>query len=184
MKHLISLSIIAIAALLFWGSQAWENKKAIINLEASDPHYIDVFINDFTITTMSKNGTPDFILKAKRFEHYNDNDYAIISEPQIKLIQKDQQWRITAQAGEIDDENQQILLHGNVILQQQGKPQPVRLETEQLVINTDKQIAKSTQAVRIIQQEFDLKSIGMILNNATGKIELLNSVEGRYVQTP
>ena len=183
MKRLFSLSIIIIAALIFWGSQTWENKKAITQLQDSDPHYIDVFIQDFTLTTMTDDGQPTYILKAKRLEHYNDNNYAILNEPVIELKQGDQHWLITARIGEIDDDNQIIMLRGSVVLQQQNKPQPIRLETEQLEIDTRQQIVKSTQTVSIIQQEFNLQSEGMILNNATGQLELLNSVTGRYVQT-
>ena len=182
MKRLFSLTIIAIAALIFWGSQTWENKKAISNLEFSDPHYLDVFINDFSITAMSENGKPDYILKAKRLEHYNDNDFATISEPVIALTQNEQQWSISALSGEIDDSHQRIILRNKVIVQQLGKAEPIRLETEQLEIRPDEQITKSSQTVRIIQRGFNLQSEGMILNNATGEIELLGNVEGQYVQ--
>lgn len=180
MKRLLYLSIIA--ALIFLGSQTWENKKAITNLESSDPHYIDIFIRDFTITTMNDNGEPAYILKAKRLEHYNDSDYAVIDEPDIQLIQGDHRWVISANAGEIDDANQRITLRGQVVLLQQDKQLPIRLETEQLEINTRQQIAISTQTVSITQQGFNLQSKGMILNNATGQLELLDSVKGSYVQ--
>ena len=181
MKRLFFLSLIA--ALIFWGSQTWENKKASIELESSDPHYVDVFINDFTITTMNENGQPAYILKAKRLEHYNDSEYAVIDEPLIELTQGEHHWLISANTGEIDDANQHIMLRGEVVLQQQGKQQPIRLETEQLEIDIHQQIAKSTQTVSIIQQAFNLQSEGMILNNASGQLELLNSVRGGYVPT-
>ena len=182
MKRLLFLSIIA--ALVFWGSQTWENKTAIKNLEYSDPHYIDVFIHDFTITAMGDNGKPAYTLKAKRLEHYNDNNYAVIKEPVIQLKQGVQHWMINAKMGEIDDDNQIIVLRGSVVLQQLDKPQPLRLETEHLEIDARQQIVKSMQTVSIIQQEFNLQSEGMILNNTTGQLELLNSVSGHYVQTP
>jgi len=181
-KRLFSLSIIIVAALLFWGSQTWETKKVITDLQNSDPHYIDVFIQDFTLTAMSEDGNPSYILKAERLEHYNDNNYAIVSKPDIELKQGEQHWLITADSGEIDDEKQSIMLRGNVVLQQQGKPQPIQLKTEQLEIDTRQQTAKSMQTVSIIQQKFNLQSKGMILNNASGQLELLNSVKGRYVQ--
>ena len=183
MKRLVSISIIIIAALIFWGSQTWENKKAISNMASSDPHYIDIFIRDFTITAMDDDGKPSYTLKAKLLEHYNDSNYAIIDKPDIHLIQGDHRWMISANTGEIDDKNERIILRGEVVLLQQDKKQPIRLETERLEIDTRQQIAKSTLAVSIIQQGFNLQSRGMILNNATGQIELLNSVKGNYVQT-
>ncbi|MDH5387099.1 MAG: LPS export ABC transporter periplasmic protein LptC [Gammaproteobacteria bacterium] len=181
MKRLVFLSLIA--ALIFWGSQTWESKKAISNLEISEPHYIDVFIRDFTITAMDENGKPAYTLKAELLEHYNDSEYAVIDKPVIQLSQGEHHWLISANSGEIDDDNQNIILRGSVVLQQKDKPQPIRLETEQLEIDTRQQIAKSMRTVSIIQQQFHLQSKGMILNNATGKLELLNNVEGSYVQT-
>ena len=180
MKRLFFFSIIA--ALVFWASQSWENKKAITHLQSSDPHYIDVFIQDFTLTAMTAEGKPAYVLKAKRFEHYNDSDYATIMEPIIELKQGEQHWLINAKSGEINDDRQSIILRGSVVLQQQGETQPIRLETEQLEIDNHQQIVKSMQTVSIIQQEFNLQSEGMILNNATGQLELLNRVTGRYVQ--
>ena len=180
MKRLFFLSLIA--ALIFLGSQNWESKKAISNLESSNPHYVDVFIRDFTITAMDDEGKPAYILKAKLLEHYNDSEYAVIDKPLIQLTQGEHHWLISANSGEIDDANQRILLRGEVVLQQQDKSQPIRLETGQLEIDTRQQIAKSMQSVSIIQQQFHLQSKGMILNNATGKLELLNSVKGSYVQ--
>ncbi|MCW8830712.1 MAG: LPS export ABC transporter periplasmic protein LptC, partial [Gammaproteobacteria bacterium] len=119
---------------------------------------------------------------AKLLEHYNDNDFASLSDPVLELKQGDQHWLISAETGEIDDDNQRIMLRNRVVLQQQDTAQPIRLETEQLEIDTHQQIAKSTQTVSIIQQEFNLQSEGMILDNASGQLELLNNVEGRYVQ--
>ena len=184
MKRLFSFTIIIIAALIFWGSQIWEKKKDISSLASSDPHYVDIFIRDFTITTMNDDGKPAYILKAKLLEHYNDSNYAIIDKPDIQLTEGNHRWRITANNGEIDDTNQRITLRGEVVLLQQDEQQPLQLETEKLEIDIRQQTAKSTQTVRIIQQGFNLQSEGMILNNATGKIELLNNVKGSHAQTP
>jgi len=181
-KRLVSLTIIIIAALIFWGSKIWETKQVISTLEGSDPHYVNVFIRDFTITAMDKTGQPSYVLKARQLEHYNDTEYAVIDEPVIQLTQGGHHWMISAKVGEIDDVNQRIMLRGGVVLQQQEKQQPIRLETEQLEIDVLQEIAKSTQPVTIIQQRFNLQSEGMILNNASGQLELLNSVEGNYAQ--
>ena len=103
MKRLFFLSLIA--ALIFLGSQTWESEKAIDNLESSDPHYVDVFIRDFTITAMDVDGKPAYTLKAKLLEHYNDSEYTIIDKPDIQLIQGDHRWMISANTGEINDMN-------------------------------------------------------------------------------
>lgn len=182
MKRLFSLSIIIIAALLFWGSQTWEKKTAIKNLASIDPHYIDMFINDFRFTALNKKGEPSYTLRARRLEHYNDSDFAVINEPVIEIEQNNQHWLISAKTGEIDDDRQKIILRNDVVLQQQDTQHPIRLETRQMEIDTHKQTAKSSDTVHIFQRDFNLKSKGMILNNATGELELLKHVEGSYEQ--
>jgi LPS export ABC transporter protein LptC len=68
-------------------------------------------------------------------------------------------------------------------MQQQEIDFPVHVKTSQLEIDTARQIARSSQIVNIIHKELNLQSEGMILNNATGELELLASVKGSYVQT-
>lgn len=179
MKRLFSLSIIVIAALIFWGSQTWESTVTIDALE-DDPHYITVFIHDFTITTMNHDGQPSYTLKARRLEHYNDDKHSVIDEPVLEMLQNDHRWTVVARSGEIADDNQYITLRDEVVIEQHGKANPIRLETTLLEIDTIRQVATSDRPVTITQRDFQLKSDGLILNNITGQLEFLSNVEGNY----
>ncbi|MDA3868467.1 MAG: LPS export ABC transporter periplasmic protein LptC [Gammaproteobacteria bacterium] len=182
MKRLFSLSLIIIAALIFWGSQTWERSVSIDTMKDSDPHYIDVFIRDFTITIMNEEGRPGHTLKARLLEHYNDDDFAIMNKPVLELLQNEHRWTIVAQRGEIADNNQHISLRDEVIIEQRDVPEPIRLETAQLDIDLRRQIATSCRPVNITQRDFQVKSQGLILDNISGQLEFLNHVEGRYEQ--
>ena len=139
-------------------------------------------MRDFTLTAMNKNGEPSYTLQASYFEHYNDGSNSLIEKPIIHLLQAKNSWIITAKTGELDNDNNLIILHNDVVMQQQRTDFPVQLETSQLEINTTNQIARSDQQVNIIQRELKLESEGMVLNNSTGELELLTSVKGNYVQ--
>ena len=113
-------------------------------------------------------------------EHYNDSELSILSNPVIELLEQNNRWSIHAQHGEINDSKNLITLTDDVVMLQMGVKLPVELHTEHLEINTRKQIARSHQQVFIRHNQLELKSKGMVLNNRTGKLELLASVEGQY----
>lgn len=182
MKRLFSLSLIIIAALIFWGSQTWERSVSIDAMEDSDPHYVDLFIRDFTIIIMSDEGRPGYTLKARQLEHYNDDEFSVMAEPVLELLQNEHRWTIVAKTGEIADDNQLISLRDEVVIEQRDAPEPIRLETAQLDIDLRRQIATSSRPVSIIQRNFRVKSQGLILDNISGQLELLNNVEGSYDQ--
>ncbi len=180
MKRLFSLTLIIIAALIFWGSQTWERSISIDAIDDSDPHYINVFIRNFTLTIMNDEGQPGYSLKARLLEHYNDNEFAIMDAPMLELLQNEHRWTIVAKSGEIADDNQHISLRDEVVIEQQDVPEPIRLETAQLDIDLLRQIATSSRQVSITQQGLQVKSQGLILDNINGQLEFLNNVEGSY----
>lgn len=182
MKHLLKLSIFALIAVAFWGLQSYEKKIDISITDEANPHFVDLFIHDFTLTSMDENGKPGYTLRANYFEHYNDSDRSLLDQPIIHILQANNRWVISAKTGEIDDDHKLITLHNDVIMQQQETDDPIVVETSQLEINTDEQIASSDQIVNIFHKKLKLQSKGMILDNSSGSLELLASVKGNYVQ--
>lgn len=180
MKRLLTLSIFVIIALAFWGLQNFDGDKDKAVNDHDNPRFVDLFIRDFTLTAMNENGKPGYTLQASYFEHFNDGSNPQIEKPVLHLLQANSNWIITAKTGEIDNDNHLIILHDDVVMQQQQTEFPVQVETSQLKINTRNQIARSDQAVNIIQRELKLKAKGLILNNSTGELELLASVKGKY----
>jgi len=177
-KPFVTLFIITVTALLFWWNQTDNN--IIASSQLTEPHYVDTFIRDFTLTAMDEKGVPGFTLKASYMEHYHDDDNSLITRPVFHLLQADAEWIITADHGEINASHNWIKLQGNVVLQQKNAADPFQLKTELLTVDTNKQIAKSNQAVQILRGQLHLKSRGMILNNKTGQLELLAKVKGVY----
>lgn len=180
MKHLLTLSIISLIALAFWGLQDYENKKTENITNEADPHFVDIFMRDFTLTAMDENGNPGYTLQANYFEHYKDSTRSLLDKPVIHLLQANNRWIIRANNGEIDDDHKLIILHDDVTMQQQQTEFPIHVETNHLEIDTENQIARSDQTVNIIHQKLRLQSKGMLLNNTSGELELLASVKGTY----
>jgi LPS export ABC transporter protein LptC len=147
-----------------------------------DSHFVDLFMRNFTLTAMNEDGKPGYTLQASYFEHYNDGSPSRLEKPVIQLLQDKNNWVITARSGQFDKDNNLIILHDDVVMQQQQVDVPVQAETSQLEINTSSQVARTDHQVNITQGKLELESRGMILNNSTGEFELLASVRGNYVQ--
>lgn len=182
MKRLFTLSIFAFIALAFWGLQSYEKKKDVAITEGADPHFVDLFMRNFTLTAMDENGKPAYTLQASYFEHYNDSSSSTMEQPVMHLLKENNRWVISAKTGEINDEQSLIVLHDDVVMQQQETEFPVQVETSLLEIDTTKQIARSDRAVNIIHKELNMRSNGMVLDNAAGELELLANVKGSYVR--
>lgn len=181
MKHIFTLSLVTVIALAFWGMQAYEKTRDAKVDEEIEPHFIDLYMNAFSLTAMDAEGVPGYTLQASRLEHYNDTSSSFIANPVIHLLKTDKLWVIRAQSGEINEQQNRIVLRNNVVMTQQDIDNPIQLNTSLLEIDTTRQIARTDQTVTIVQQAFKLQSNGMILDNTTGKLELLASVEGSYV---
>jgi LPS export ABC transporter protein LptC len=179
----ITLFAVSLIALAFWGMRSYETEQAITASDKTSPHFVDLYMRDFTMTTMNEKGVPGYTLQARYFEHYNDSENAHLVKPVISLLQADNNWVISAEKGEINDDHSMLTLYENVVMTQQEAEFPIQIETSQLVIDTSGQIAKTDQPVQITQQRFNLQSQGMILDNISGSFELLANVKSTYVQS-
>jgi LPS export ABC transporter protein LptC len=150
--------------------------------EETEPHFVDAYIKDFTMVSMNETGQPLYTLTADLMEHYNDSGESEISEPIFSINRDDNAWVISARNGVIDGENIWVTLHDDVVMLQKDAPTPLKLKTSKLRFNTKTQLADTDQKVDITQGASSIKSIGMKLNNVTGKLELLEDVKGIYVK--
>jgi LPS export ABC transporter protein LptC len=181
-KRRVTFVIIIVIALIIWGLQSYKEEQEIVASDKTNPHFVDVFMRNFTLTATDEKGAPDYTLQASYFEHFNDETNSLITEPVVHFLQDNNRWIITAKNGELDNDNHLIILHDNVVVLQQDTDAPIQITTSQLEINTEQKIATSNKKVNITHNELKLQSNGMILNNNTGELELLAKVKGHYVQ--
>lgn len=130
---------------------------------------------------MNENGSPNYILNGSYLQRYNDSDETEVQKPVFNLLQKNGQWKISADNAIINDKNETIQLNNNVIMQQQNIEPAITIRTQRLLINTKTQIAQTQTQVNITQGQSLLKAKGMIFNNLTSELELLSNVSGYYL---
>lgn len=180
MKRLISLAVFAVVATITWWSTTEyfdEEKQAPAQLK----QYVEIFMNEFEMTAMNEKGLPAYTLNGKHLERLNDSDDTEIEQPIVHMLEPDKQWRISADFALLNDKNSTIQLKDNVIMQQQNTEPTVTIRTQNMMIYTRTQIARTKAKVDVTQGKSQLTSNGMIYNNMTSELELTSSVNGYYL---
>jgi LPS export ABC transporter protein LptC len=178
-KQFTLWTLVVIAFIGIWGViQAPDEAPVVVK----EPHFVDMYVKDFTMISMNEDGHPYYTLEAILMEHFNDTGESEITEPVFNINKDDDAWVISANNGTIDDKNTWVTLRDNVVMLQKNSDNPLRLKTSKMRFNTKTQIANSNRPVDIKQGALSLKSNGMIFNNVTGELELLAGVNGTYVK--
>jgi LPS export ABC transporter protein LptC len=187
LKSLFTLLSLSLIALVIWWFRLVDDRPVNL-LTRVNPHFIDAYMRNFKLTAMNADGKPGYTLRAHKFNHYNDQDIATLQQPVIHLEHANSNWQLSAQDGEINDTQNKIVLYKNVVMQQlpgqagadHTAPPGVRLRTERLDIDTNKQLVTSDQLTRIDYKHISLSSHGIRLDNLKGKLDLLAEVTGVY----
>lgn len=180
MKTAFSIVISLILFTLVWWSITDLSDETAIQLETSKP-YAEIYMNDFEITAMNEDGTPGYILSGKYLQKVNESDDIEIEQPVFLMRQQENHWKVSADSAIVNDKKETILLTDNIIMQQQNIEPAVVIRTENLLINTKTQVARTKAHVDINNGISKIESDGMIYDNISSDLELSSNVNGYYV---
>lgn len=181
MNRSISLGIFLFVAIVAWWMITNKHGDKTQLQQPKSDRYVEIFMNEFKMTAMNEAGSPEYILNGKYLQRYNDSTESEIQQPVFHLLQKDKQWVISADSATINDDDETIQLNNNVVMQQKNSKPGVTIRTQNLLINTKTQIAKTRAMVDITQGGSHLNSTGMVFNNITSDLELSSKVNGYYL---
>lgn len=178
-KQFTLITLIIIALIGIWSVLEAPDEAPVV---IKNPHFVDAYARDFTMLSLNKDGHPYYRLTAKLMEHFNDSGESEITQPVFNIDKDDSAWMISANNGNIDNDNTWVTLSNDVVMLQKNSDAPLQLKTSKMRFNTKTQIAHSDKRVVITQGALSLKSNGMVFNNKTGDLELLAGVNGIYVK--
>ncbi|VAW62004.1 hypothetical protein MNBD_GAMMA08-2911 [hydrothermal vent metagenome] len=184
MRTYITLAIFIVIALgSFWFLQNL-NKQTVIDKKIDD-HFPDYFMDDFTITNLDKKGQPEYVLHAKKMQHYSDDDKAELIQPFLKFAQNGTFLTLNASRAIYLKQDNLIYLHDNVIIHRAASKTQTELfiYTDYLKINTLARIAETDRAAKIKTPDAELNTIGLILDSIQGTVILQSQVKGTYEAT-
>ena len=181
MKGLISFSLFIFIAIIVWWSITQDLSDNRQLQQTINKPYVDIFMNEFELTAMDENGAPSYILYGSHLQRFNNSDDAEIKQPVFHLLQKDAQWKITADSATLNNKNKTIRLNKNVFMQQQNIEPAVSIRTQTLLVHTNTQIAQTQALINFTKGQSQMESNGMIFNNITNELELLSNVNGVFL---
>ena len=152
MKRLISLIVFsAVAIIAWWSTTSYFSEEE--QKQAKSKQYIEVFMNEFQMTTMDEYGKPAYTIDGKRLERYNDSDTSRVERPVIHMLESGKQWKVSADFALLNDKRDTIQLTENVVMQQQNIEPAVTIRTQSILIHTKTQVAETDAQVAITQGE-------------------------------
>ncbi len=190
MKGIISLGVFTFLAIAAWWTITTYYNNDEQAQQTDEDRFVVAYMNDFEMTAMDTTGSPSYTLKGKHMEKYNNSNETKIEQPVFQLLQTGKQWKISADSAIVNNENETIQLHNNVVMQQQSastekvneKTQPeITIRAPNLLIHTRKQIAETQAMVTITHGSSQLSSNGMVFNNITNELELSSNVHGSII---
>lgn len=180
----IIIALVSLTGLAIWLQQgSVEESEAIDSSATKKKHSPDYFMEDFTITSMNKQGEPRSILKSSKMIHFPDDDSTELDKPFMTLISKTgKPWKIRADRGWVAANNELILLSGHVQIDRLSGPnnRPVKLNTTKLRIHPDLDFAETDQPVTMVSNKRRTTAIGMRAYVRDGKLQLLEDVHVSY----
>ena len=114
------LVLAVLAAATFWLEQASQGETSAPR--ARDRHDPDYWVDGVQLRGFDAKGAPRHELKARRLEHFPDNDTTLVFEPRLKYLE-DREMSVAARRAWVDKQGDHVLLEGDVeIVRPDDKP--------------------------------------------------------------
>ncbi len=151
--------------------------------DESKRHEPDYILDNFSATTLNKQGAPRFLLDAQRMQHYPDDDSTHLDQPHLySLYAENPPISISAETGEISRNGDEVFLRDQVriVRSASARQGEMVISTDYLHVVPDDDLADTDRAITMKDDHSVVDSVGMKLNYKTRKITLLADVKGRY----
>lgn len=173
--------LLTLAALTFWLNQKVQPLQTA--RDGSNRHDPDYVVENFTATRMGPDGTPRYILSAKKMLHYPDDDTTHLEEPRLlHTVPAKPPLRVSANEALLSSDGEHAYLMGNVkvIREPSGDRGEIEMATSYLHVIPDRNLAETDRPVTITDANTVIDAVGLELDNETHVIKLLSRVKGRY----
>lgn len=192
----LAVLLVAVLALAsFWILELMRRNDTDGNSRSSARSEPDYYVEKFSFIRLPNNGLANYHITGDKLSHHPLNDNFEIQQPRIHSFDANKvPLDIRAERALIEQknlqitpsrENDQIHLQGNV---QAERPETasskyMKLQSEYLLLLPNENKMKTDQAVSLITKSAEIHAIGMIADNTTQQIQLLNKVRASFGKT-
>jgi lipopolysaccharide export system protein LptC len=162
-----------LVGLTFWLNQLVQApaRKA----DGSTRHDPDLIVEEFNARKLGEDGRVLYTLVARKMVHYPDDDSAHLETVTLEAFEPRQPTlKVTADRGRLEQGGDRVLIEGNVVVLREGdgKIEPARLTTEQLLVLPDAGIARTSSAVTLESPSGRAVAAGLELDNRARTLRL------------
>ncbi len=178
-RLLIAVALVA-APLVWWGLITPEDSAPAT--DSAQVEQVDFFIRNAEITRWQDDGSIGQVLTTPLMQHYPERATMQLETPVTRVPGNEGgHYLLSADQGSLPDSQEQILLAGNVRLQDNpATGLPGLMTTDQLILYPPRDYAHTDHPVRMQRGADTTSAVGMDLFFDQQRIDLLSDVKGEY----
>ena len=175
---ILVLTLLTLAGLWLNRSQRTDEAAGLSDIDTQ----LDYALFDFELRVLDAQGQPSLRMRAPRLDSDARSGVGTVSSPVIEMQQPEAEWRIVARSATISADREHVWLSGDVEVERQPRETRVvsRLTTEQLGVDVTPRRARTNAPVTLVEGDDRISAIGMRLDMARNRFELLRQVEATY----
>lgn len=175
---IVVLALLTIAGLWLGRAQRTEEDAGFGDI---DPQ-LDYALFDFELRVLDEQGQPRLKMRSPRLDSDARSGVGTVSSPVIEMQQPEAEWRIEARSATISADREHVWLSGAVEVERRARETALvsRLTTEQLGVDVTPRRARTNAPVTLVEGDDRISAIGMRLDMARNRFELLRQVEATY----
>jgi len=175
--------LLGLLGVTYWLNQQVQQEFAKPPGQRHDP---DATMENFSAVKMSQQGTPRFIMNAKKMLHYPDDDSTELDAPRLTVLSAERPpIHIAAQRGVVSSKGDEVFLYRNVkVVREAGANRgELVVLTEYLHAIPDRDLADTDKPVTIVDAHNTTHAIGLEMDNKARTLKLLAQVRSEHVPT-
>ena len=140
---------------------------------------------DFDGRILTEDGVFNLEIHAPVLRSNAQSGVGTVESPEIRILQEDERWYITAESAIITADREHVSLMGDVYVTRRNEltGQLLEISTKDIMLNITPRTASGDSEVSIRQDNDTLDAIGIRLDMVSNSFELLKDVQAHY-ETP
>lgn len=176
------LPLLGLLGFTYWLNQLAQTEPG--KPDRGKRHDPDAIIENFSAVTLNEQGTPHFIMAAKKMLHYPDDDSTTLEVPHLTSLSPGRPAiHAIAKRGVVSSNGDEVFLYEGVeVLREASMSQDeLRIHTEYLHFTPDQELASTDRTVTIKEANNTVQATGLEMDYKARTLKLLGRVRSEYV---
>ncbi|MDJ0779646.1 MAG: LPS export ABC transporter periplasmic protein LptC [Gammaproteobacteria bacterium] len=158
----IVLALGCIAIVVGWVYESRVREDTVAD-KLEIPDNIDYFLTGLRFRGMNTEGQPDFEFTSRRLEHRRKTDVSHIEAPTVRVFRATANWQIDSRQAAYEHRANLLRMEQDVVLQK-GGVRPLRLMTESLVFDPDRDRISTDSNVVMLSGDGRIEADGAVFD--------------------